>query len=103
MAKRKRTNKYGRYCFGLADPPPLNWSTPRYVFGGGGPRCRESITSRKSKPEEIVAKLRQVDVLTSQGKSVADAIGAIGVAEATDYRGRQEFGGLKSDPVKRIR
>jgi hypothetical protein len=40
------------------------------------------------KPEEIVAKLRQVDVLTSQGKSVADAIRAIGVTEATHYRWR---------------
>jgi putative transposase len=37
------------------------------------------------KPEEIVAKLRQVDVLTSQGKSVADAIRAIGVTEVTYY------------------
>jgi len=45
------------------------------------------------KPEEIVAKLRQVDVLTSQGKSVADAIRAIGVTEVTYYRWRQEFGG----------
>ena len=37
------------------------------------------------KPEEIVAKLRQVDVLTSQGKSVADAIRGIGVTEVTYY------------------
>ena len=37
------------------------------------------------KPEEIIAKLRQVDVLTSQGKSVADAIRAIGVTEVTYY------------------
>jgi transposase-like protein len=44
------------------------------------------------KPEEIVAKLRQVDVLTSQGKSVADAIRAIGVTEVTYYRWRQEYG-----------
>jgi hypothetical protein len=38
------------------------------------------------KPEEIAAKLRQVDVLTSQGKSVADAIRAIGVTEVTCVR-----------------
>ena len=49
---------------------------------------------RKSyKPEEIVAKLRQVDVLTSQGQSVAEAIRSIGVSEVTYYRWRQEFGG----------
>jgi transposase-like protein len=59
---------------------------------------------RKSyKPEEIVAKLRQVDVLTSQGLSVAEAIRSIGVSEVTYYRWRQEFGGLKSDHVKRLR
>jgi len=59
---------------------------------------------RKSyKPEEIVAKLRQVDVLTSQGKNVAEAIRSIGVSEVTYYRWRQEFGGLKSDQVKRLK
>ena len=59
---------------------------------------------RKSyKPEEIVAKLRQVDVLTSQGQSVAEAIRLIGVSEVTYYRWRQEFGGLKSDQIKRLK
>jgi transposase-like protein len=57
----------------------------------------------KHKPEEIVAKLRQVDVLTSQGQSVSDAIRSIGVTEVTYYRWRQEFGGLKSDQVKRLK
>ena len=55
------------------------------------------------KPEEIVAKLRQVDVLTSQGKSVADAIRAIGVTEVTYYRWRQEYGGLRSNQVRRMK
>jgi putative transposase len=54
-------------------------------------------------PEEIVAKLRQVDVVTSQEQSVAEAIRAIGVREMTYYRCRQEFGGLKSDQVKRLK
>jgi putative transposase len=53
--------------------------------------------------EEVVAKLRQVDVLTSQGRAVADAIRAIGVSEVTYYRWRQEYGGLKGDQVKRLR
>ena len=53
------------------------------------------------KPEEIVAKLRQVDVLTSQGKLVADAVRAIGVTEVTYYRWRQERGALKTDEVKK--
>ena len=55
------------------------------------------------KPEEIVAKLRQADVLRSQGQSVADAVRAIGVTEVTYYRWRQEFGGLKTDQVKRMK
>jgi transposase-like protein len=58
---------------------------------------------KRHKPEEIVAKLRQVEVLTSQGQSVADAIRSIGVTEVTYYRWRQEFGGLKSDQVKRLK
>ena len=58
---------------------------------------------KRHKPEEIVAKLRQVDVLTSQGQSVADAILAIGVTEVTYYRWRQEYGGLRSGQVKRMK
>jgi putative transposase len=51
---------------------------------------------KRYKPEEIVAKLRQVDVLTSQGRPVAEAVRSIGVTEVTYYRRRQEYGGLKS-------
>src|SRR4051794_7993228 len=54
-------------------------------------------------PEEIVAKLRQVEVLVGQGKTVADAVRAIGVTEPTYYRWRTEFGGLKLDQVKRLK
>ena len=45
---------------------------------------------KRHKPEEIVAKLRQVDVLVAQGQSVADAVRSIGVTEVTYYRWRQE-------------
>ncbi len=61
------------------------------------------MSKRRYSAEEIVAKLRQVDVLTSQGRTVADAIRAIGVSEVTYYRWRQEYGGLKGDQVKRLR
>ena len=47
------------------------------------------------KPEEIVAKLRQVDVLVSQGQNIADAIRQIGVSEVNYYRWRQEVSGTK--------
>ena len=59
--------------------------------------------ARRPKPEEIVAKLRQVDVLVSQGRSVADAVRSIGVTDVTYYRWRREFGGLKVDQVKRLK
>ena len=45
---------------------------------------KEALEPRKRhKPEEIVAELRQVDVMVSQGRSVADAVGTIGVTEVT--------------------
>ena len=59
--------------------------------------------TKKRKPEEIVAKLRQVDVLVSQGQSVSDAVRSIGVTDVTYYRWRSEFGGLKTDQVKRMK
>jgi putative transposase len=59
--------------------------------------------AKRPKPEEIVAKLRQADVLISQGQSVAEAIRAISVSEVTYYRWRREFGGLKSDQVRRMK
>jgi transposase-like protein len=58
---------------------------------------------KRHKPEEIIAKLRQVDVLTAQGTPVAEAIRSIGITEVTYYRWRQEYGGLKSDQVKRLK
>ena len=58
---------------------------------------------KRHHPEEIGAKLRQVDVLTSQGQSVAEAVRSIGITEVTYYRWRREYGGLKSDQVKRLK
>jgi putative transposase len=61
------------------------------------------MARKRHKPEEIVAKLRQVEVLAAQGRSVAEAVRSIGVTEVTYYRWRQEYGGLKSDQVKRLK
>ncbi len=61
------------------------------------------MARKRYKPEEIVAKLRQVDVLVSQGQSVTDAVRSIGVTDVTYYRWRSEFGGLKTDQVKRMK
>ena len=61
------------------------------------------MPQKKHKPEEIVAKLRQVDVLLSQGHSVAEAVRMIGVTQFTYYRWRKEYGGLKTNQVKRLK
>jgi len=61
------------------------------------------MARKRHTSEEIVAKLRQVDVLTAQGRSAADAIRSIGVTEVTYYRWRNEYGGLKGDQVKRLK
>ncbi len=61
------------------------------------------MARKRHTAEEIVAKLRQVDVLTAQGRAVAEAVRAIGVTEVTYYRRRNEYGGLKGDQVKRLK
>ena len=61
------------------------------------------MPKKRHKPEEIVAKLRQVDVLTSQGAPLGEAIRTIDVSEVTYHRWRNEFGGLKLDQVKRLK
>jgi putative transposase len=61
------------------------------------------MTRKRHTAEEVVAKLRQVDVLTSQGQPVAEAVRSIRVTEVTYYRWRSEYRGLKGDQVKRLK
>jgi transposase-like protein len=61
------------------------------------------MAGKRGTPEQIVARLRQVEVLTAQGKPVAEAVRAIGVSEPSYYRWRAEYGGLKLDQVKRLK
>jgi transposase-like protein len=62
-----------------------------------------NMAGKRSTPEQIVAKLRQVEVLTAQGEPVAEAVRAIGISEPSYYRWRAEYGGLKLDQVKRLK
>jgi putative transposase len=62
-----------------------------------------TMARKRHKPEEIVAKLRQVDVLTGQGKSIAEAVKTIAVTETTYFRWRAEYGGMKNVQVKRLK
>ena len=58
---------------------------------------------KRHSAEEIVAKLRQADVLLAQGQTGADVARVLGVTATTYYRWRSEYGGLKGDQVKRLK
>ena len=61
------------------------------------------MAKKRYKPEEIVIKLRQVEVLQSQGMVVSDAIRQIGVSEVTYYRWRKEYRGMAIHQLKRLK
>ena len=61
------------------------------------------MANKRPKPEEIVTKLRQVEVLVGQGKARLDAIRSIGVSEQTYYRWRKQYGGMGTDQVKELK
>ena len=61
------------------------------------------MTNKRLKPEEIVSKLRQVEVLIGQGMSRLDAIRQIGVVEQTYYRWRKQYGGMGVDQLKELK
>ncbi|WP_188824042.1 IS3 family transposase, partial [Novosphingobium indicum] len=59
--------------------------------------------ARKHKPEEIISKLREAEIVLAQGGTVADACRRIGVTEQSYYRWRKEYGGLKMDQARRMK
>ncbi len=61
------------------------------------------MANKRPKPEEIVSKLRQVEVLMGQGMSRLDAIRQIGVVEQTYYRWRKKYGGMGGDQLKELK
>ena len=61
------------------------------------------MANKRPKPEEIVSKLRQVEVLMGQGMSCLDAIRQIGVVEQTYYRWRKQYGGMGVDQLKELK
>ena len=61
------------------------------------------MANKRPKPEEIVSKLRQVEVLMGQGMSRLDAIRQIGVVEQTYYRWRKKYGGMGVDQLKELK
>ena len=61
------------------------------------------MAGKREKPEDIVLKLRQVEVLQGQGKSVSESVRQIGVTIQTYYRWRKEYGGMSRDQLKRLK
>ncbi|SFD50078.1 Transposase [Sulfitobacter brevis] len=61
------------------------------------------MAEQREKPKDIELKLRQVEVLQGQGKSVSEAVPQIGVTIHTYYRWRKEYGGMSRDQLKRLK
>ena len=58
---------------------------------------------KRYRPEQIIAKLREADVLLSQGHTVANIIKALEISEVTYYRWRKEYGGMTTSQAKRLK
>jgi len=61
------------------------------------------MPKKRYRPEDIIAKLREADILISQGKTVAETIKQLGVSDVTYYRWRKEYGGMTTTQVKRLK
>lgn len=59
--------------------------------------------AKRAKPEEIIAKLREVEIRLSRGETTGQAVRAIGVTEQTYYRWRREYGGMGVDQARRLK
>jgi len=55
------------------------------------------------RPEQIINKLREAEVLLSQGSTVGESSKQIGVTEQTYYRWRREYGGMRVEQAKRLK
>ncbi len=61
------------------------------------------MAGKRDKPEDVVLKLRQVEVLQGQGMGIAEAVRQIGVSQQTYYRWRKQYGGMSRDQLKRLK
>jgi len=61
------------------------------------------MVKRTYTPEQIINKLREVEILISQGATTIEASKKIGVTEQTYYRWRKEYGGMRIDQARRLK
>jgi transposase-like protein len=66
-------------------------------------RRRSQMPSKRYRPEEIIAKLREADVLIGQGKTVPETIRVLQISEVTYYRWRKEYGGMNVSQARRLK
>ena len=64
---------------------------------------QEMPRGKPEQAEQIIPKLREVEVELGRGKTVAEAVKKIGVTEQTYYRWKKKFGGLRMDQAKRLK
>jgi len=61
------------------------------------------MSKKRFSAEQIVAKLRQIEVLLGEGKPLGLACKEAGVTDVTNYQWRREYGRLKGDQAKRLK
>ena len=61
------------------------------------------MAKKRYTPETIIHKLREVEILQGQGKTVAQAVKHIGISEQTLYRWRKAYGGMRVGQAKRLK
>jgi len=61
------------------------------------------MSKKRYRPEEIIAKLRETEVLLAQGMKIPEVAKSIGIHEITYYRWRKEYGGMKVSQAKRLK
>ena len=81
--------------------PPGMFPFPKLGFGtrAKGIACRESVTPQS----KIIGHLRQAEIRTSEGKTVAEAVRELGISEQTYYRWRKQYGGMEVNQARRLK
>ena len=94
------------YCLELekataVDLPPRNRSGSRASIWING--RRQEVARRHYRPEEIISKLREAEILLAQGMKVPEVVRELGIHQVTYYRWRKEYGGMRVNQMKRLK
>jgi putative transposase len=90
--------KYDGELAMLTRPPKTD---PDVKLGSG--KGEGQMPRKRYTPEQIISKLREAEVLLSQGETVAQATKQLGVSEQTYYRWRKEYGGMRTSQVRKLK